>query len=321
MNWYLAALKKYAVFSGRETKKAYWMFILFNAIFFIVVMILEIILVNTFNRFSFLTTLYALAVCVPLLAATVRRLHDIGKSGWWIFISLIPIVGSIWLLVLLATDSQPGTDQYGLNPDTAFSAAKSSQELIQSTNSPLPSPFPPTSTTPTNIHVSLAIEKGGKTVAMLAIPRDAVEHPSETSQDELKKYINGISARCVKEKVMIWIALTISDYNNDPRELFEIPEVCRWARDTFNQLPGLWQFLDKASRDFFVVWLCGPLSHKETELPNFKTQLVSKTMTCSVEASNAFSEMLREAGASEELIKGFYSQMAQDSMERIFAKR
>jgi uncharacterized membrane protein YhaH (DUF805 family) len=57
-----------------------------------------------------------LAVLVPSLAVMIRRLHDIGKSGWWFFISFIPLIGSIWLLVLLVTDSQPGENQYGPNP-------------------------------------------------------------------------------------------------------------------------------------------------------------------------------------------------------------
>jgi uncharacterized membrane protein YhaH (DUF805 family) len=60
--------------------------------------------------------LYALAIILPALAVAVRRLHDIGKSGWWLFITFVPLVGSIWYLVLLATDSQPGENEYGPNP-------------------------------------------------------------------------------------------------------------------------------------------------------------------------------------------------------------
>jgi uncharacterized membrane protein YhaH (DUF805 family) len=57
-----------------------------------------------------------LAMIIPGLAVTVRRLHDVGKSGWFYFIVLIPIVGSIWILVLMVTDGQPGKNQYGKNP-------------------------------------------------------------------------------------------------------------------------------------------------------------------------------------------------------------
>jgi uncharacterized membrane protein YhaH (DUF805 family) len=118
MSWYLAVLKKYAVFSGRARRKEYWMFVLFNLIFAIVAMILDNVLGTAIEDVGYgvFYLLYVLAVLVPSLAVVVRRLHDIGKSGWWIFISLIPLIGGIWLLVLLVTDSQPGENQYGPNP-------------------------------------------------------------------------------------------------------------------------------------------------------------------------------------------------------------
>jgi uncharacterized membrane protein YhaH (DUF805 family) len=118
MNWYITVLKKYAVFSGRARRKEYWMFVLFNIIFSIAAIILDNLLGTASNELGYgiIYGLYSLAILIPTLAVAVRRLHDIGKSGWWIFISLVPIVGSIWLLVLLATDSQPGENQYGPNP-------------------------------------------------------------------------------------------------------------------------------------------------------------------------------------------------------------
>jgi len=60
--------------------------------------------------------LYALAMLIPGLAVSVRRLHDVGKSGWMLLIALIPLIGAIWLLVLMLTDSNPGENQYGSNP-------------------------------------------------------------------------------------------------------------------------------------------------------------------------------------------------------------
>jgi len=118
MNWYLTVLKKYAVFGGRARRKEYWMFLLFNIIFTIVAVILDNVLGTAIENLGYglFYILYGLAVLLPALAVTVRRLHDTGKSGWWIFISLIPLIGAIWLLVLLATDSQPGKNQYGPNP-------------------------------------------------------------------------------------------------------------------------------------------------------------------------------------------------------------
>ncbi len=66
--------------------------------------------------YGYIYLLYALAVFLPSLALTVRRLHDVGKSGWFILIGLIPIVGAIWLLVLMVTDSAPRDNEYGSNP-------------------------------------------------------------------------------------------------------------------------------------------------------------------------------------------------------------
>jgi uncharacterized membrane protein YhaH (DUF805 family) len=118
MSWYLAVLKKYAVFSGRARRKEYWMFVLFNIIFSVVAIILDNVLGTASKDLGYgvIYGLYVLAVLLPGLAVTVRRLHDVGKSGWWIFISLIPLIGSIWLLVLLATDGQPGENKWGVNP-------------------------------------------------------------------------------------------------------------------------------------------------------------------------------------------------------------
>ena len=118
MSWYLTVLKKYAVFSGRARRKEFWMFFLFNVIFSFLAVILDNVLgtVSEDTGYGIIYSLYTLAVLLPGLAVLVRRLHDIGKSGWWIFISLVPLIGSIVLLVFLATDSQPGENQYGPNP-------------------------------------------------------------------------------------------------------------------------------------------------------------------------------------------------------------
>jgi len=120
MNWYLKVLKQYADFGGRARRKEYWMFVLFNVIFAIVAMGLDNLLGISFGDIPYgpIYALYGLAVFIPGLAVVVRRLHDIGKSGWWILIGLIPIIGSIWILVLLVTDSESGTNKWGPNPKT-----------------------------------------------------------------------------------------------------------------------------------------------------------------------------------------------------------
>jgi uncharacterized membrane protein YhaH (DUF805 family) len=125
MSWYLDVLKKYVTFSGRARRKEYWMFVLFNLIFAIVAMVLDNVLglANEQTGYGIIYTLYTLGVLLPSLAVLVRRLHDIGKSGWWVFITLIPLIGAIWLLVLLVGDSQPGTNEYGPNPKTSLPEA------------------------------------------------------------------------------------------------------------------------------------------------------------------------------------------------------
>ncbi len=118
MNWYLQVLKNYTVFSGRARRKEYWMFALFNLIFVIAAMIIDNVIGTTmaglpYGLFYFL---YGLAVLIPSLAVAVRRLHDVGKSGWFLLIALIPVVGGIWLLVLFFTDGVTGQNEYGTNP-------------------------------------------------------------------------------------------------------------------------------------------------------------------------------------------------------------
>lgn len=118
MEWYLKCWRQYADFSGRARRKEYWMFVLFNAIFVFIATILDNILGLTIGELPYgvIYLLYLLAVLVPGLAVSVRRMHDIGKSGWMILIAFIPIIGSIWLLVLCCFDSQVGENRYGVNP-------------------------------------------------------------------------------------------------------------------------------------------------------------------------------------------------------------
>jgi uncharacterized membrane protein YhaH (DUF805 family) len=111
MNYYTDAFKKYAVFTGRASRKQYWMFFLFNLIAYIILSIISRIIGT-----SFLSYIYVLALIIPNLAISVRRLHDTDRSGWWLLIDFIPLVGAIILLVFLVTDSQAGTNKYGPNP-------------------------------------------------------------------------------------------------------------------------------------------------------------------------------------------------------------
>lgn len=118
MNWYLKVLKQYADFSGRARRKEYWMYLLFNMLFAFVAMILDNLFGIAFKEIGYgpMYLIYALFTFIPGLAVGVRRLHDVGKSGWMLLISLIPLVGAIWLLVLFVTDSQESANKWGENP-------------------------------------------------------------------------------------------------------------------------------------------------------------------------------------------------------------
>ncbi len=119
MNWYLKVLRQWSDFKGRARRKEYWMFALFNIIFLIIAAILDNVFGLTFSReipYGYIYLLYALIVIVPGLAVSVRRLHDISKSGWWYLIAFIPLIGAIWLLVLFVSDGTPGENQWGMNP-------------------------------------------------------------------------------------------------------------------------------------------------------------------------------------------------------------
>ena len=112
MEWYFKVLTNYVGFQGRARRKEYWMFVLFNLIFSIIFAVIEVIL----GLAQYLTYIYALAILLPSLAVAVRRLHDTGRSGWWLLISFVPIIGGIVLLVFECTDSDPNTNKYGTNP-------------------------------------------------------------------------------------------------------------------------------------------------------------------------------------------------------------
>ena len=108
--WKRVVLEKYADFTGRARRSEYWWFTLAN----IVAMVILILLVAVADIFWVLYAIYGLALIVPSIAVTVRRLHDTDKSGWWILIALVPFVGGLILLVFLCIDSTPrGPNQFG----------------------------------------------------------------------------------------------------------------------------------------------------------------------------------------------------------------
>ncbi len=126
MNWYIHCIKNYANFSGRARRKEYWIFFLCNIII-ITILSFTAELINeytTTNEGFLLVGIYGLFIIIPHLACAVRRLHDINKSGGYWFVRFIPLVGPIWLLILLVENSWEGQNKYGLNPKAPYSDAE-----------------------------------------------------------------------------------------------------------------------------------------------------------------------------------------------------
>ena len=129
MKWFIKVLRHYADFSGRARRQEYWMFFLFNMIFsfawaFILMFIVALVFKYDSEEKLLFSTMainlsFGALMMLPSLAVSVRRLHDLGKSGWMMLIALIPIAGGIWLLVLLLTEGENKANEYGPNPKTS----------------------------------------------------------------------------------------------------------------------------------------------------------------------------------------------------------
>ncbi|MCZ0987677.1 DUF805 domain-containing protein [Streptomyces diastatochromogenes] len=111
MSWFIEALKKYAVFGGRARRKEYWLFMLFAWLVYVV-----LATIGAAAHAPYIVGIAVVAFLLPALGVTVRRLHDTGRSGWWILIGIIPLVGPIVLLVFYCSDSEAGANKYGPNP-------------------------------------------------------------------------------------------------------------------------------------------------------------------------------------------------------------
>lgn len=128
MKWFIKAFRQYADFSGRASRQEFWMFVLFNLLFAMAWAFVAGLLTGLFggsfdhdsDRLIFmykLIAIYYAVTTVPAMAVGVRRLHDTGRSGWWMLIGLVPLVGGIWLIVLMCSDDNPGDNRYGSPPD------------------------------------------------------------------------------------------------------------------------------------------------------------------------------------------------------------
>ena len=126
MSYYLEALKKYAVFHGRAHRAEFWWFVLFNAIFSFALNItfgarvgVPEESVSSTTPLAILPSIYALAVLLPALGVSIRRLHDTNRSGWWLLIAFFPLVGVIVLIVFYAQAGDAGENQFGPDPHSA----------------------------------------------------------------------------------------------------------------------------------------------------------------------------------------------------------
>jgi uncharacterized membrane protein YhaH (DUF805 family) len=118
VNWFVLVLKKYATFSGRARRQEYWMYFLIYFLISVVLMLVDGILHggDLQSGTGLLSGLFALGTLLPGIAVGVRRLHDTGRSGWWLLVSFIPLIGGLVLLVFLVRDSQPGDNAWGPSP-------------------------------------------------------------------------------------------------------------------------------------------------------------------------------------------------------------
>lgn len=116
MNWFLKCIRQYADFKGRARRTEYWMFTLVCSIISYGLQIIAPFCGDLQLIIGGILMIFGLVLLVPSFAVAVRRLHDVGKSGWFYLIVFIPIIGMIWLFVLFCTDSQYGENKWGPNP-------------------------------------------------------------------------------------------------------------------------------------------------------------------------------------------------------------
>jgi len=114
MQWYLQVLRNYTQFNGRSRRSEYWHFMLVNLIVAVVLGFTDGVLRKIIG-FGMFGLVYGLAVLVPGIAVSIRRLHDTDRSGWWLLLAFVPLVGLV-LLWFMAQDSDAGTNRYGQNP-------------------------------------------------------------------------------------------------------------------------------------------------------------------------------------------------------------
>ena len=119
MHFIRPIMTQYATFSGRTSRKEFWLFSLWCFVFSFVTHFADVALGTYSDEFEIgvFSVLFGLAIMLPLLGMYVRRLHDMNKSGWWMWIGIIPLLGPVILLVLFCRASNTRSNRYGPTPD------------------------------------------------------------------------------------------------------------------------------------------------------------------------------------------------------------
>lgn len=123
MEWFMTALRKYAVFTGRARRKEYWFFVLFYLLIAIGLSFIDSVLGLGSEEFGLLSGLFGLAMLLPAFGVAIRRMHDTGRSGWWVLVNFIPFVGWLIFIWFATRDGEPGENAYGPDPKTEVQAA------------------------------------------------------------------------------------------------------------------------------------------------------------------------------------------------------
>ena len=111
IDWFKKGLRNYTSFSGRARRKEFWFFTLAQFILVFIAMVLDSIIFGSDTGLFYV--LVGLGLFLPSLSVAIRRLHDTSRSGWWFLLTLVPLIGGIILLVFLASDTKPETNQWG----------------------------------------------------------------------------------------------------------------------------------------------------------------------------------------------------------------
>ena len=111
IDWFKKGLRNYTNFSGRARRKEYWYFILVQIGLIIIAMVLDSIIFGSETGLFYVVL--GLGLFLPSVAVAIRRLHDTSRSGWWFLLSFIPLIGSIILVIFLASDTKLETNQWG----------------------------------------------------------------------------------------------------------------------------------------------------------------------------------------------------------------